>query len=70
MSKATKIVATIGPATESEEIIEELIHAGMNVARFNTKHGTPEWHSERILRVKQVAKRMGVSIGVLLDLQG
>lgn len=70
MSKATKIVATIGPATESEQIIEELIHAGMNVARFNTKHGTPEWHSERIARVKQVAKRMGVTIGVLLDLQG
>ncbi len=70
MSKATKIVATIGPATESEEIIEELIHAGMNVARFNTKHGTPEWHSERIIRVREIAKKMGVSIGILLDLQG
>lgn len=46
--KLTKIVATIGPATETAEIMESLISAGMNVARFNTKHGTPEWHLERI----------------------
>ncbi|MFZ5376653.1 MAG: pyruvate kinase [Patescibacteria group bacterium] len=70
MQKFTKIVATIGPATETEEIMKELIEAGMNVARFNTKHGTPEWHQERIHRIKKVAKEMGVSIGVLLDLQG
>lgn len=70
MQKLTKIVATIGPATESEEVIEKLINAGMNVARFNTKHGTPEWHLERIHRVKAVARRMGVAIGILLDLQG
>ena len=68
--KLTKIVATLGPATETEEIMEALIAAGMNVARFNTKHGTPEWHLERIHRVKAVAKKMGKSIGVLLDLQG
>lgn len=70
MKKATKIVATIGPATETEEIIEKLILQGMNVARFNTKHSTPEWHKERMLRVRNVAKRMNVSVGILLDLQG
>lgn len=70
MQKLTKIVATIGPATETEEVIEQLIKAGMNVARFNTKHGTPEWHLERIKRVKNVAARMGEAIGILLDLQG
>jgi len=70
MLKRTKIVATIGPATETEEIIEQLIIAGMNVARFNTKHGTPEWHLERIKRVKAVAKRLNVGVGILLDLQG
>lgn len=70
MKKLTSIVATIGPATETEEIIKELIDAGMNVARFNTKHGTPEWHQERIARVRKVAGEMGVSVGVLLDLQG
>jgi len=69
-NKFTKIVATIGPATETEEIIADLIKAGMNVARFNTKHGTPEWHEERIKRVRKVAKEMNVPIAVLLDLQG
>jgi len=70
MQKFTKIIATIGPATETEETLRALIEAGMNVARFNTKHGTPEWHLERIHRVKKVAKEMGVAVGVLLDLQG
>ncbi len=70
MQKLTKIVATIGPATETEETLEALINAGMNVARFNTKHGTPDWHLERIHRVKAVAKRLGKAVGVLLDLQG
>lgn len=70
MPKLTKIVATLGPATETEEIMEELMNAGMDVARFNTKHGTPEWHLERIHRVKAVAKKLGRSVGVLLDLQG
>jgi len=68
--KRTKIVATIGPVTETEEIIGELIDAGMNVARFNTKHGTPEWHRERIQRVRKVAEEKGRPIAVLLDLQG
>ncbi|MDA1079468.1 MAG: pyruvate kinase [bacterium] len=70
LPKSTKIVATIGPATETEEILEQLILAGMNVARFNTKHGTPEWHRERILRVKAVAQRLQVPLAVLIDLQG
>ena len=56
--KLTKIVATIGPASESEETLKQLILAGMNVARFNTKHGTPEWHHERIVRVKKIAKEL------------
>jgi pyruvate kinase len=70
MPKLTKVVATLGPATETEEIMRELILAGMNIARFNTKHGTPEWHLERIHRVKKVAKELDKAVGVLLDLQG
>ncbi|MBP9819858.1 pyruvate kinase [Candidatus Woesebacteria bacterium] len=70
MSKSTKIVATIGPATETEEKIEQLITAGMNVARFNTKHGTADWHQERIQRVRSVAERLHQPISILLDLQG
>ncbi|MBD3279359.1 MAG: pyruvate kinase [Candidatus Pacebacteria bacterium] len=68
--KLTKIVATIGPATEEKPVIEKMISAGMNVARFNTKHGTPAWHQERIQRVRQVAQKMKIAVGVLLDLQG
>ncbi len=70
MEKFTKIVATIGPATESEEILSELIKAGMNVARFNTKHSDPAWHNERIKRVHAVSQKMKQPIAVLLDLQG
>jgi pyruvate kinase len=70
MEKLTKIVATIGPACESEEQIEALITAGVNVFRFNFKHSTIEWHASRIHRVKQVAKKMNKHVGTLLDLQG
>lgn len=70
MIKLTKIVATIGPVSDSEEQIEALINAGVDVFRFNFKHSTIDWHAERIHRVKKVAKRMNKHIGTLLDLQG
>lgn len=70
MRKATKIVATIGPATESPAVLSELMEAGMNVARFNTKHNEPQWHNEVVHRVRSVAQERHVPIGVLLDLQG
>lgn len=70
MTKSTKIVATLGPATESEEQIEKLLEAGMNIARFNTKHSEPAWHNEVILKVKAVAERLKKPVGILLDLQG
>jgi len=68
--RKTKIVATIGPASESEEMIRQLITAGMDFARFNTKHNEPTWHIERIQRVRKVAAEMGKVIPILLDLQG
>jgi pyruvate kinase len=68
--RKTKIVATIGPTSESEEIIRQLITAGMDFARFNTKHNEPTWHIERIQRVRKVAAEMGKNIPILLDLQG
>jgi len=68
--KLTKIVATIGPASDTEEIIEHLIEAGVNVFRFNTKHATTQWHEDRIKRVQKVANKMGRDIGILMDLQG
>lgn len=68
--KLTKIVATIGPASDSKKKIEELIKKGVNVFRFNTKHGTHEWHEKRIQLVQQIADEMKVSVGILIDLQG
>lgn len=70
MNKLTKIVATIGPSSDSEEMIEKLILQGVNVFRFNFKHNTMDWHSERIQRVNGVAHRIGISVGSLIDLQG
>jgi pyruvate kinase len=57
MKKFTKIVATIGPASDSEEKIESLMQAGVNVFRFNMKHNTIDWHQERIARVQSIADR-------------
>lgn len=68
--KLTKIVATIGPACESEEMIAKLIENGVNVFRFNFKHNTVEWHDSMIERVNAVAKKIGVRVGTLIDLQG
>lgn len=70
MKKLTKIVATIGPVSDSEGMIEKLIKVGVNIFRFNFKHNTIEWHNERIQRVNKVAEKMGVTVGTLIDLQG
>lgn len=66
----TKIIATIGPATESGDMIRSLIAKGMDVARLNTKHNEPEWHLMMIKRIRKISKEMGVKTGILLDLQG
>lgn len=66
----TKIVATIGPASESEDMIRSLIAKGMDVARLNTKHNEPDWHLKMIKRIRKISKEMGVRVGILLDLQG
>jgi len=68
--KKTKIVATIGPATDSVEFIKELIEAGVNIFRFNMKHNEPAWHLERIERVQKIAAELDINIGILIDLQG
>ncbi|MFA6981777.1 MAG: pyruvate kinase [Patescibacteria group bacterium] len=68
--KRTKIIATIGPATETKSSIEQMIRGGVDVFRFNMKHGTYIWHQETIRRVQEVADSMDRSIGILIDLQG
>jgi pyruvate kinase len=70
MTRKAKIVATIGPASQSRETLEELINAGMNVARMNFSHGTHNQHAERIALIRQLSEKMGRSIGILQDLQG
>lgn len=69
-TKFTKIVTTIGPATETAEMMGHLIDAGANIFRFNTKHSTPEWHDEHIKLAQKVADQKGATLGILLDLQG
>ncbi len=68
--RRTKIVCTIGPATSSEEQLEALVSAGMNVARLNFSHGEMEEHGEVIERVRRVSERLGRAVAILLDLQG
>src|SRR6266498_5256424 len=70
MTRKAKIIATIGPVSQSEEVLEKLIRAGMNVARMNFSHGTHEQHAERIARIRKVAEKLGVCVGILQDLQG
>lgn len=68
--KKTKIVCTIGPASESVEILEGLIDAGMNVARLNFSHGNFEEHLVRIERIRQISEKIGEPIGIMLDTKG
>ncbi|HEV7236404.1 MAG TPA: pyruvate kinase, partial [Ktedonobacteraceae bacterium] len=66
----TKIVCTIGPASNSEERIEQLMRVGMNVARLNFSHGTQNDHAIVIERVRSISARLGCAIAILQDLQG
>jgi len=70
MMRRTKIVCTIGPASESEEMIAKLIVAGMNVARLNFSHGTSDYQRELIRRIKRVRKALNKPVAILQDLQG
>jgi pyruvate kinase len=66
----TKIVATIGPASESPDMLERLIRAGMNIARLNFSHGDFRGHADRIARIRAAAKATGRRIAIMADLPG
>lgn len=68
--KKTKIVCTIGPASESKEIFSELVRQGLNAARLNFSHGDHAEHLARIVTVKEVREEMGVPVAILLDTKG
>src|ERR1051325_6264601 len=66
----TKIVATIGPASESPEMLERLIRAGLNVARLNFSHGEFSKHGEVVKRIRAAAKTTGRRVAIMADLPG
>lgn len=68
--KKTKIVCTIGPASEDTETLFQLINAGMNVGRLNFSHGDHDEHLNRIINIREAAKRAGKNVGILLDTKG
>jgi pyruvate kinase len=70
LMRRTKIVATIGPATESPERLRELINAGATTFRLNFSHGDHSEHAARIATIRQVSAEMGLQVGILQDLQG
>ena len=70
MTPRTKIVCTLGPASDSDATIEALLHAGMDVARLNFSHGTQETHAATLVRLRAAAERLGRPLAVLQDLQG
>ena len=68
--KKTKIICTLGPASDTEEILSDLIDAGMNVARLNFSHGTHAEHADKIAKIKRVRERKKVPIAIMLDTKG
>ena len=70
MARRTKIIATIGPASESEEAIRGLIRAGMDVARLGLAHGSIEDAISRLQLIRSIAKEENKTVGILVDLPG
>ena len=70
LKKRTKIVCTMGPATEDDDVLRQLMENGMNVARFNFSHGSHDYHRKNIERVRRVAAEVGTTCAILLDTKG
>ena len=70
MRRATKIVATLGPASSDPALLEQMIRAGANVVRLNFSHGTAEDHVKRANLVREAATRAGREVAIMADLQG
>lgn len=68
INRRTKIVATIGPATEKEDIIEKLLVEGANLFRFNMKYSPNEWHNDKISKIRKCAKKLGLPAGIIIDI--
>ncbi|PSM51976.1 pyruvate kinase I [Campylobacter blaseri] len=70
MDKKTKILATIGPASDNENIIENLVKAGVNAFRMNFSHGDHQYHKSNLEKIRNVEKKLGVRIGIFQDISG
>ena len=70
MTRATKIVATLGPASNTPEVLEKMIRAGVDVVRLNFSHGKAQDHIDRATMVRAAAERVGKSVAIMADLQG
>ena len=70
MPRATKIVATLGPASSAPDVLEKMLHAGVDVVRLNFSHGSAQDHIDRANLVREVAKRAGKEVAIMADLQG
>jgi pyruvate kinase len=70
LAKRTKIIATLGPATDGPGVLDGILHAGVDVVRINFSHGTTADRQRRVLEVREAAARVGRDIGILGDLQG
>jgi pyruvate kinase len=70
LKKRTKILATIGPASDSLQMIIELIRAGVNVFRLNFSHGTYEYHTQVLKNIREASEQTGLIVGVLQDISG
>ena len=70
IARKTKIICTIGPASDSREMLSRLVKAGMNVMRLNFSHGTHEEHKKNIDLIKKVREKLNMPIAILLDTKG
>jgi len=70
MLRATKIIATLGPASEKPEVLRDMIRAGLDVVRLNFSHGTVEDHRARYDLVRSICAEVGRELGIMADLQG
>jgi pyruvate kinase len=68
--RATKIVATMGPASSSAEVLERMLRAGVDVVRLNFSHGSAQDHIDRAALVREIAKKVGKEVAIMADLQG
>ena len=70
ITRKTKIVCSIGPACDNDDVIREMIREGMNIARFNFSHGTYEWHKQAMDRIKRISEELNIPVVILLDTKG